>query len=439
MYLMIENKNEAPIESFTVFGASTSRGDDSSIGQFGSGAKFGSLVCMRNGINPTIYSGLDKIEFFTKPMEMKGKSFSRVCYRHKNKNYETSYTLEFGALDWDDPAMGLREFVSNAIDAADNIADVKVEVVDNPRASNGTTRVFVPLTPEVQKFYRELPDRFLQFNAGRGFGKNKGILSKVNKGNARIYVNGVFTREAEKESLFDYNFGNEVKMDESRNLSDFNVKYYAERSVGSLEDDSLIEQVIEAVTRDEKKWECSFGSYSLYLAESDRWAKAFYKMHGKGAVLCPAIYAPYAQKAKQKGFNPVVITSDGWVKALKTAGIKTVIDILDDVNDEGYETSEAGPIVMAVAKRVWGWLETLEMTKGKAMPPVKQFVNSMNGGSTTGGYYKDGVVYIEREYINSTKVMLEEMAHYVTGSTDNSRDFQDYAFKVASMLGEILA
>jgi len=35
------------------------------------------------------------------------------------------------------------------------------------------------------------------------------------------------------------------------------------------------------------------------------------------------------------------------------------------------------------------------------------------------------------------KVALEETAHYVTGATDNSRDFQDYLLEVAVKLARL--
>jgi hypothetical protein len=35
------------------------------------------------------------------------------------------------------------------------------------------------------------------------------------------------------------------------------------------------------------------------------------------------------------------------------------------------------------------------------------------------------------------KVALEEVAHFVTGSTDNSRDFQDFLLEVAVKLARL--
>lgn len=436
MYLMIENENEAPLESFTVFGASTSRGQEDSIGQFGSGAKFGTLVCMRHNINPIIYSGRDRIQFFSEPMEMGGKTFSRVCYRYGNKVEKTSYTLEFGALDWDDCKMGLREFVSNAIDGADNDTNkVRIEITYNePRAKRGKTRVFIPLVPDVQEFYRTLSDRFLHFNRTRGGGKVYGVLNKVEDGPANIFLKGVLVRSLKRESLFDYNFKNELRIDEARNMSDLSVRYAMEQVLGKSEDKKIINSSLDAIVTGKECEETNFGSYTLESAVrcNDLWKKQFYATYGENAVIFNDAQSLFAKMGDGKGFKPVFIKSDGWFKALKHGGIKTIIDVLDDVNDKGHIVKAACDTTMETAKRVWGWLVDLELNKSKTMPEVYNFTEHMNAESTTCGYYKDGKVYINDDYTSDCQTMLEEFAHYITGSTDNSRDFQDFAFKVAT-------
>ena len=61
------------------------------------------------------------------------------------------------------------------------------------------------------------------------------------------------------------------------------------------------------------------------------------------------------------------------------------------------------------------------------------------------GFYRDGQVFINSDLAGAASVMagsnalsnrlikvaLEELAHYVTEATDNSRDFQDYLLELA--------
>lgn len=62
------------------------------------------------------------------------------------------------------------------------------------------------------------------------------------------------------------------------------------------------------------------------------------------------------------------------------------------------------------------------------------------------GYYREGSVFINGDLAPAglsdvghlpdrlLHVALEEIAHYVTGATDNSRDFQNYLLDVAVKL-----
>jgi hypothetical protein len=61
MKLLIQNKGEAPIEAFTLLGASLSRADDGLIGQFGSGAKLAVTALLRAGFKVTVYCGLTRM------------------------------------------------------------------------------------------------------------------------------------------------------------------------------------------------------------------------------------------------------------------------------------------------------------------------------------------------------------------------------------------
>lgn len=97
---------------------------------------------------------------------------------------------------------------------------------------------------------------------------------------------------------------------------------------------------------------------------------------------------------------------------------------------------------------IWQRLEGIGLTNGKQQPPVRSFHSILDGGTMLNGFYRDGVVYMHRDLGGSgsvvggrqalsdrlVKVALEEVAHFVTGATDNSRDFQDYLLDVAVKL-----
>ena len=96
-----------------------------------------------------------------------------------------------------------------------------------------------------------------------------------------------------------------------------------------------------------------------------------------------------------------------------------------------------------------GTIEAAGLGNGKDKPPVKCFTSILDAGVMLNGYYRDGVVYINADLAPAgssgigqlsnrlLKVALEEIAHYVTGATDNSRDFQDYLLDLAVKISRV--
>jgi hypothetical protein len=75
----------------------------------------------------------------------------------------------------------------------------------------------------------------------------------------------------------------------------------------------------------------------------------------------------------------------------------------------------------------------------KECPPIKCFRSMMDGGVVCQGFYRDGVLYVNENLAGGQSVelrqtVLEEAAHFITGSKDETRDFQDWAFMFATRL-----
>jgi hypothetical protein len=75
------------------------------------------------------------------------------------------------------------------------------------------------------------------------------------------------------------------------------------------------------------------------------------------------------------------------------------------------------------------------------MPVLEGFASLMDAGSQTLGYYdsKRDVVGMSSDVLSDEgftflKVALEEFAHSITKAHDETRDLQDWAFKVAAIL-----
>src|SRR5581483_4236846 len=103
----------------------------------------------------------------------------------------------------------------------------------------------------------------------------------------------------------------------------------------------------------------------------------------------------------------------------------------------GRAITGASPDAQAAVDLVWDWLEEVGLTNGKPKPPVRCFTSILDAGVMLNGYYRDETVFINSDLAGGSaefagsqaltdrllKVALEEVAHHVTGATDNSRDF----------------
>jgi hypothetical protein len=114
----------------------------------------------------------------------------------------------------------------------------------------------------------------------------------------------------------------------------------------------------------------------------------------------------------------------------------------------GREITAPSPDAQAAVDLVWAWITEAGLTNGKSKPPVKCFTSILDGGTMLNGYYREGTVYINADLAGTSsefagpdvlsnrllKVAMEELAHFVTEATDNSRDFQDYLLELAVKL-----
>lgn len=425
MYLLIENQGVCPVEGFTVLGLSTSKRTDL-IGQFGSGAKHGVLCCLRAGVEFTIFLGEEKLSFWTKPASMSmgnGQglvAYKRVGYTWMGKEQELSLSLEFGSIDWKEAEGGFREFVSNALDAVGlDTSKVRVELVNEIEPVADKTRIYLHVSPPVVKFYDELNQWFLHFQ-----GKNKEtLLEKKDASKGRVYSKGVFVRETMADAVFDYNFQSK-NINESRTMSEYIVRVesaYILRSADPM-------TVLRKIGSFNDKFEAKIDSFSLMLEKPRAWAAAF-------EALYPGTYIwdkndTMSLRLIDKG-KRVLVVPPCWMEALKRCGVKDVM--------HGLYPNKVGTIVLQPAsdllrrnvQAVWTKLLYAGLTNGKSPPGVSAFQNILNDGSEIQGKCEGSTVYILVGQESNKALILEELGHWITGATDATRDFQDWAFKVA--------
>lgn len=487
MYLMIQNPGVAPIEAYTVFGVSTTNesernvGDDSDllIGRFGSGNKHAVNLSLRNSIQPMIFCGLMRLEFYVKSAicddGLSKTKYGKVHCRMSGKNLEgktvkkdkdLSFALEYGIHDWTDISMAMREFVSNAIDrtireegkflpAIEN-GRLQVAIVEDTqvRAKDGFTRVFIPLTQEVQQFYNELGKRFLHFSEPELI-REKILPKRLRNMSAMntpvVYRKGVFVREVRSDlpSLFDYNFGDDLAIDECRNVDDHVVLTCAANLFRTADVESLRKVFSNAIQKN-RYWEIEYlPSYNLnvqYIWDSDlrqkckeNWDNAW-KLASGDALLFeenPGTINLAADIAALKGHRVVGLNRSSWSDAaINTNVSQTVKSVLNEHEIEGIEFSEPTKFAQDAVDIVWEWIQECGLSFDKQKPFVVGFTNLANAESEKFGFYENEIVYINEVHSNGgvnsrlLQTALDELTHHCTGSTDCSRDFQSFLMKM---------
>lgn len=436
MFLKIENAGVAPVESFTVLGVSTARGNREKIGQFGTGAKHAINILLRDGINPVICCGSDKLEFFTKPERMGAdRVFNRVYAKVKAKTLQMGWSDEFGELDWTSTDMALREFISNAIDASPDAYNI--DIVDNPRASRDKTRVYIPLTQSVQKYFNNISKHFLHFTDKN----NRTFIVKSEESPANIYRKGVFVRQLPDRvgnSLYDYNLGEDLKIDETRNLDDYAAQGVIAKRI--VRDESVMCSVFLSMASDKPAFECDLSSFWMDCdADLEKVASAWKLAHGN--LIACRNNAIDTQFAANKGLKVAVLKcSDKWYTILKKAGVRTIEDKMCDIEKQGHVKIDTTEKAQNTFDKVWDCVVELGIHKGKVKPKLEMYLSQKEGNSETFGQcdIENGIIYLSKEAESNIRVVLHELGHYISGSPDDTRDFTDWFCRACAILMELV-
>jgi hypothetical protein len=450
MYLMIRNPGVADYRGFTLIGASTTRNAnlEGTSGQFGSGSKNSCALLLRNKIRPIVYTGNLRLEFFSKAEHMQGQTFNRVAVKYsgkdsngttKNNTEDLGFALEWGVKDWTNITMAYREFVSNAIDGSISSGhthtDIEFKVVDEPRAKAGHTSVFLPYTTEIEEAHRELSTMFLHFGNPSSYLKSKLLPKKHPElDKVLVYKKGVLVSTVDGKSVFDYNLGNELDLDESRNASSWDVRYAIAHALQDASSEQLAE-IMKKLLETSEVWEGQLDSTYLTSPTDIRnvtWQKAWKSFVGENGVAVSGI-AQIAAFVENKGFTPYTVLSPSWLSTMAKYGIATETKVLSSNEVAGNVPSEATEDMKNAVNWAWSLIESFGLTNGKTKPEVSAFTSIMTAGTQLRGYYENGKIYLHTDLGDSKllkKVALEELVHHITGAEDNSRDMQDYLLRL---------
>lgn len=446
MYLMIQNPGVAPLEAYTLLGASGSRGIDAANGKFGSGNKLGITALLREGLSVTVYCGKERLVFGIRKALFESKPIERVTIAINGKKpTDLGWTLEWGASDWTDVGMGLRELVANAIDAsikgrgwaADlDDGDLAVELHETKRAKAGFTRVYVEASPEVEKYLEELPKRFLHFS---DTSLDQDILFKAGRSlsgfdNAVIYRMGVFVCELGGASVYDYNFAaKDIEIDECRNSNEYSVRATIARRLRRATADELA-PVMDAIGKRKPTMESKLDPYYLCSPydtpseeEKGEWQKAWKQTFGDAIMTDTEVRS--LEHVQRKGYKAQIVDSNGWRDAMDRLGIRTPSAVLSPSEAAGSVHLGVSVDTFHRVSNIWDNLPNVA-TAGKELPPIAGFT----GDGALNAFVEDGTLFIREDCASVDRAILEGFVAYTSGAPQLTAKFQDKAFEILEAL-----
>jgi hypothetical protein len=420
----IVSKSVTTPEDMFTLGVSTSRGKDDKIGQFGSGTLLGTLAWMRAyGTSPVFMINGKKVTFQTKDiLKGDGIPFQQVLMCQGQKKSPLNVALEYGTLDWPTACLGLREWISNALDAGATPGELLV-LTNKIEASDDEVAVFVPYTDLAKEYFDNIGKYFLHF-VGK---QDDQVIDKDTVSKCRIYRKGVFIRELTEDSLFDYNMNfsiNECRTGSSDSLIQtiqYHVTYYekAKERLAKIRDAVLIK--MELVETDK-----------IYSGFSDAFVEVWKELIGK-IGLCPTNFTIANATAIEPRWHKSVIS-----EIPELNGIAEVCE----AEIRGFLISPPSEAVLKHYNDICELIETVGLSDGLDRPKLIMY-NTKDGAHP--GFLglhnssKSEVMLWEKNKRLSETMVHELAHHYTRGADDYTSAFAKFGHDlVAAIVNQLM-
>lgn len=436
-YLMVENTGELPQQCVFYAGSTTKRNDSETIGQFGSGLKFGAALALKKELEFYIQTeewlAMPVVipENFTKD----GKEYSLNAITYEFKYYggkrkekiKTSFTTEMG-LNWTDEWQLVREIIANGVDEKDFCYQAVDQILP---PSPGKVRVYVQVNDEIDRIINNF-DYYFAFNAKPLFSHPR--YGEILEGDTfDIYCKRVLIqpgRDGEK-SLFRYNLP--VRLTEERKLAaSYEVSSFVGKLWGSLTDERMVMQIFRSAEKQGGQgYAAEFNQiqwYYLYITDNELWVKAFKKIFGQKAVL---FTHPQAAIIAMHSGCPVIELHEGFADRLKELIEDFPTDITATGNNDidydfGYQpTREEGDILKQASMIVRAFHPAMDY-EIQVFKPVTEKAQEINGKVLENENGKQSIAINHRQLsgvIEAVATLNHERRHIETGAGDGDRQF----------------
>ncbi|WP_313558835.1 hypothetical protein [Ruminiclostridium cellobioparum] len=354
-------------------GATSKKGDASTIGMFGEGVKMSLLTCIRKSIKVMLAS----MDWLIIPKMVEAEDQQVLFY----DIYHTKQPIS-GSLV--------------AIEATEVIADV----------INNLHNYFI--------YYSK--DQCLSGNQTDG-------IYPLKNGLSRLYNKGVYVKDL--QGLFSYSISID-KLNRDRDTISYSDIGYKIRDIWERVNSvellkTFLQQAVKPSSERDRYIEFYASTYSNY---PHIWAKAFIELYGENARLFTNDIA--AREAETLGFLPINIEYNV-SRILKHGGIRSDEDGLDD----DYEFTFSQDLSHE-ERSVLYLLPLYANMAGLQVPETVKVFDEYRSHDDIPGIYnhRNNQIYIRRDVLTgdlekALTIYLHEANHYETGSDDVSREFTD--------------
>lgn len=415
-YIMIQNNGEIDPKHFFLMGVTSKREDDATIGQFGTGTKYGIAALLRRKHELVIFSGEKRIDFSTKKITFRGEEYNHITYKIGKTKKDTGITLEMGKLNWDAPR-GFRELVSNALDEG----GFAIEKTNTIEGLAGTTRVFISNVEGVEGLDKDFDKYFLTNRSPIYVGEKYSIYEKHGEG-TRVYRKGVLVFEARvMKSLYDYCL-DDVSIGEDRTSGLYSVETRLSFVMNSMPV-SFKAKILDILYDEDYIESLSVNTYTL---PNKGWAEAIADRYiATDAEI--SIISKMVNIDKEK----VIIVPSTWRSFLKQdMNIKFAKDLVGEKTLQGWEEADTDEYTENILSDVISMLTRI----GYYIKRDEIVVSNNTKDESIFGQYVDGKIYIDKKSLrrgfdDSLDTVFEEMMHRDSNENDCTRGFQEYLKK----------
>lgn len=375
--VVFQNPGHVDLAAVTTMGISVKEGDQP-IGYFGTGLKFAIATILREGGAITLFRGMDRHEFSTTTVTVRGQDFEQVCM----DGAPLGFTTQLGR-DWE-PWMAFRELASNCRDEDGNYFQGA-----SWSPQHGHTTIAVR---GLEHVYMDRRDILLEGDPIAAIG---GIEVYPGAGNY-VFYRGVRIHRPSRPTCMRYNITAPIDLTEDRTAKwTFQVNGQIEQAIQQMSDEGMLRKVLtcgESFLEHHLDLNSDFAPSPEFVAVANRLAM--------GAESIPNANPSAVRASRQRSISAMQPGDGMALGQRETVMIDRAMQML---HRGGFDIS-AFPMLCA---------ETL--------------------GPGIMGMAQDGKIYVARAAFDKgtrelAATLLEEFAHLRSGQSDCTRGFQNWLF-----------